>query len=183
MPPAGSSLVHPHLQPIAGETPTNTQKELMRASHEYITHHLTHYWRDLVDCEEKLGERYLGRIGRVIWLVPFVPSGYYPDTMAVFWECLDLLSLEEPELMDFSSGLVTVFRFYHAMGIRSLNLSLFSGVKGDSTSWVHARITPRAVPHPIGNSDMTYFGMLHKEPVCLMTPEDIAAQMKSSFPS
>ena len=181
MPPAGSSLIHPHLQPIAGQTPTNAQNELVRASHEYVTHYITHYWRDLVDKEEELGERYLGKIGRVIWLVPFVPTGLYPDTMAVFWECPDLLELEEQDFFDFSCGLVKVLRFYHSLGIYSLNLSLFSGAKGDTTLWVHSRITPRSFPRPIGNSDITYFGMLHREPVAVMKPEEMASRLKPHF--
>lgn len=181
MPPAGSSLVHPHLQPIAGESPTNMQMDLIRANHEYVTHHMTHYWRDLVEKEEELGERYLGRMGRVVWLSPFVPTGLYPDTMAVFWDCPDLLALEEHDISDFSSGLVKVLRFYRSLGIYSLNLSLFSGPKDDITFWVHSRITPRSLPHPIGNSDITYFGMLHKEPICLMTPEEMASRLKPFF--
>jgi len=67
------------------------------------------------------------------------------------------------------------------LGIYSLNLSLFSGPKDDITFWVHSRITPRSLPHPIGNSDITYFGMLHKEPICLMTPEEMASRLKPFF--
>ncbi len=183
MPPAGSSLVHPHLQPIAGETPTNTQRELVRASHEYVSRHMTHYWRDLVEREEELGERYLGELGRVVWIAPFVPTGLYPDTMAVFRECPDLLELEEQDFFDFSCGLVKVLRFYHSLGIYGINFSLFSGPDGDPTLWVHSRITPRSFPRPIGNSDITYFGMLHKEPLSLMKPEEMASRVKPLFSS
>ena len=183
MPPAGSSIVHPHLQPIAGETPTNAQKELIRGCHEYVTHNLTHYWRDLIEKERALGERYVGRIGKTIWMIPFVPNGFYPDTMAVFWDCLDVLQLGEEDILDFSCGLAKVLRFYHSMGIYSLNLSLFSGRRGDSTLWLNAKITPRFFPRPIGNSDVTYFGLLHREPISLMKPEDIASRMKVFFSS
>jgi UDPglucose--hexose-1-phosphate uridylyltransferase len=183
MPPAGSSLIHPHLQPIAGETPTNTQNELIRASHEYVTQHITHYWRDLVEKEKDVGERYLGKMGRVVWIAPFVPTGLYPDTMAVFWDCPDLRKLGEQDLFDFSCGLVKVFGFYHSLGIYSFNLSLFSGPAGDSTVWVHSRITPRSCPRPIGNSDITYFGMLHKEPISVMKPEDMASRLRPLFSS
>ena len=179
MPPAGSSMIHPHLQPIAGETPTNTQKELVRACHEYVSHHMTHYWRDFVKKEMELGERYLGRMGKVVWTVPFVPSGFYPDTMAVFWECTNLLTLDEQDFLDFSRGLVSVLRFYHSLGVYSFNLTLFSGQKDDTTLWVHSRITPRCLPRPIENSDITYFSLLHREPISLMKPEDMASQMKS----
>ncbi len=181
MPPAGSSLVHPHLQPIAGQTPTNVQQELIRANHEYITHHLTHYWRDLIEREEKLGERYIGKTGRITWIVPFVPTGLFPDVMAVFFECTDLLELGEQDFSDFSSGLVKVFRFYRSLGIYSLNISLFSGPRGESSIWAHSKITPRSFPRPIGNSDITYFGMLHEEPISVMEPEAMASRLKSQF--
>lgn len=181
MPAAGSSLVHPHLQPIAGETPTNTQKEIMRASHEYVTHHVTHYWRDLVEREKELGERYFGKTGRVAWIAPFVPTGLFPDAMAVFRECPDLFELEEKDFYDFSCGLVKVLQFYKSLGIYSLNLSLFSGPKGQPTVWTHSRITPRSFPRPIGNSDITYFGMLHKEPISVMKPEVMASRLKPQF--
>jgi galactose-1-phosphate uridylyltransferase len=183
MPPAGSSLIHPHLQPLAGDTPTNVQRELIRASHEYVTHYITHFWRDLVEKEEALGERYLGRTGRVVWLSPFVPLGYYPDVMAVFWDRSDLLELEEEDFSDFSVGLAKVLQVYEDLGIYGLNLSLFSGVKGDSTLWVHSRIVPRCLPRSIGNSDITYFGILHKEPVSVMKPEDLASKLRPLFTS
>jgi len=183
MPPAGSSLIHPHLQPIAGDTPTNAHRELVRASHEYINHHLTHYWRDLVEKEEELGERYIGRTGNVVWMVPFVPTGLYPDTMAVFWQCSDLVEIEEQDVHDFARGLVKVLQLYHSLGIYSFNLSLFSGALGDCSLWVHSRITPRSLPHPIGNSDITYFGMLHKESLSIMKPEELASRLKPLFSS
>ncbi|NIS70804.1 MAG: hypothetical protein GTO12_18255 [Proteobacteria bacterium] len=181
MPPAGSSLVHPHLQPLAGQTPTNAQKEIIRASHEYVTHSVTHFWRDLIEREEELAERYVGRTGKIAWIAPFVPAGLYPDVMAVFWECTDLLELGEEDFLDFSSGLVKVFRFYRSLGIYSLNFSLLSGPRGESTIWVHSRITPRSFPRPIGNSDITYFGMLHKEPISIMKPEDMVSRLKPQF--
>jgi len=181
MPPAGSSIVHPHLQPIAGQTPTNAHRELIRACHEYVSHHMTHYWRDFVEKEADLGERYLGRTGKAVWTVPFVPSGFYPDTMAVFWECVDLLMLEEQDFLDFSRGLVTVLRFYHSLGVYSFNLTLFSGRQGDTTLWAHSKITPRCLPRPIGNSDVTYFGLLHREPIAVMNPEDMASRMRPFF--
>jgi UDPglucose--hexose-1-phosphate uridylyltransferase len=181
MPPAGSSLVHPHLQPIAGETPTNTHRELIRASHEYVTHYLTHYWRDLVEREQELGERYLGKTGRITWVAPFVPTGLFPDTMAVFRECRDILDLEDQDFSDFSDGLIKVFRYYHSLGIYSLNFSLFSGPKSEPTVWVHSKITPRSFPRPIGNSDVTYFGMLHREPISIMKPEEMVSRLKPQF--
>jgi galactose-1-phosphate uridylyltransferase len=181
MPPAGSSLIHPHLQPLAGQTPTNAQREIFRATHEYVTLHLTHYWRDLVTTEEERGERYIGRVGRVVWISPFVPTGLYPDVMAVFWECQDILELEEENIAEFSQGLAKILRFYESLGIYSLNLSIFSGLKGDSTVWVHSRITPRTVPRPIGNSDITYFGMLHKEPISIMAPEEFVSRLRPQF--
>ncbi|MBW2123442.1 MAG: hypothetical protein JRH07_16605 [Deltaproteobacteria bacterium] len=134
-----------------------------------------------MEKEEELGERYLGKTGKIAWMIPFVPVGLYPDAMGVFLECQDLLDLEEEILQDFSSGLVKLFKGYHSMGIYSLNLSLFSGPRDDSTIWIHSRITPRCLPRPIGNSDITYLGMFHREPVSIMKPEEMASRLRPLF--
>jgi UDPglucose--hexose-1-phosphate uridylyltransferase len=63
MPPAGSSLIHPHLQVFSSSTAPNLMRQELEASKNYLEHHGTNFWEDLVAAEKQSGQRYLGRIG------------------------------------------------------------------------------------------------------------------------
>ena len=46
---------------------------------------------------------------------------------------------------------------------------------------VNARICPRLLPRPIGNSDVAYPQMMYKEPFTVQPPEALCARMKEFF--
>src|SRR6266536_1296517 len=66
--PSGSSLFHPHVQGSADRHPTMVQDLLARVPAERF--------RDYLETERRLGERYLGRLGSVEWLASFAPFGF-----------------------------------------------------------------------------------------------------------
>src|SRR5438105_1880523 len=66
--PSGSSLFHPHTQGAVDPHPT-TQQALLAAVHVEAV-------ADYLGTEKRLGQRYLGRIGRIEWLAAFAPIGF-----------------------------------------------------------------------------------------------------------
>jgi UDPglucose--hexose-1-phosphate uridylyltransferase len=182
MPPAGGSLVHPHLQCNAGYYPTNYQKQILEASERYFKDKATNYWSDLTSQEEQMGERWVGKTGGVAWLTGFAPRGRLSDVIAVFPGKAAITELTENDLRDFASGLLKVFGYINELNLISFNMSTYSGLDKDQF-WAHARITPRGLLlySPIETSDQFYYQILQDENICILPPEVAAAGLKKYF--
>jgi len=182
MPPAGGSLIHPHLQSNAGYYPTDYQKQILEASDRYYKEKGTNYWSDLVEQERRTGERWVGKIGGTEWLTGFVPRGRLSDVIAVFPGKASITELTEDDLCDFAAGLLKVFGYLDELNLISFNMSTYSGFdKGQF--WAHARITPRGLLlySPIETSDQFYYQILQDENICILPPEVAAAKLKKYF--
>jgi galactose-1-phosphate uridylyltransferase len=182
MPPAGGSLVHPHLQCNAGYYPTNFQKEILEASERYHQRTGTNYWSDLLEQEKETGERWVGKTGGVAWLTGFVPRGRLTDIIAVFPGKASITELSNKDLRDFAEGLLKVFKYIGGLNLISFNMSTYSGLDGKG-SWAHARITPRGLLlySPIETSDQFYYQVLQDENICILPPEAAAAELRKLF--
>jgi len=182
MPPAGGSLVHPHLQSNAGYYPTDYQKQLLEASERYYQEKGTNYWSDLLKQEKKNGQRYIGKSGGTEWLTSFAPKGRLSDIMAVFPGKASATDLTSKDLRDFIAGLLKVFAYIDGLKLISFNLSTYSGFDKDRF-WAHARITPwgMLLYSPIETSDQFYYQILQDENICIMPPETVAEGLRKRF--
>jgi UDPglucose--hexose-1-phosphate uridylyltransferase len=182
MPPAGGSLVHPHLQSNAGYYPTGYQKVLLEAAEQYFQEKGTNYWSDLLVQERKTRQRYIGKKGNTEWLTGFAPKGRLADVMAVFPGKASVLDLTAKDLHDFTSGLLKVFGYIDRLNLISFNLSTYSGFDRDRF-WAHVRITPRGLLlySPIETSDQFYYQVLQDENICIIPPEEMAAEVRVKF--
>jgi galactose-1-phosphate uridylyltransferase len=182
MPPAGASLVHPHLQCNAGYYPTGYQKILLEASERYYQEKGTNYWSDLLKQEKKNGQRYIGKTGSVEWITSFAPKGRLSDIMAVFPNKASVADLHAKDLRDFTSGLLKVFNYIDGLNLVSFNMSTYSGFDRERF-WAHARITPRGLLlySPIETSDQFYYQVLQDENICIIPPETVAEGLRKRF--
>ena len=76
LPPASSSVVHPHLQIYMSRIPFHYLDYMLRRSEEYWEKNTGNYWEELVEIEKQKGERYVGRVGNTEWLTTFAPMGF-----------------------------------------------------------------------------------------------------------
>jgi UDPglucose--hexose-1-phosphate uridylyltransferase len=182
MPPAGGSLVHPHLQCNAGYYPTVYQRQVLEASQRYFEENGTNYWSDLLAQERRTGERWVGEIGGTAWLTGFAPRGRLSDVIAVFPGKAKITELTETDLRDFAAGLLKAFDYINELGLISFNLSTYSGFAEDRF-WAHARITPRGLLlySPIATSDQFYYQIMQDENICILPPETAAARLRKFF--
>lgn len=181
MPLSGGSLVHPHLQVIVGETPSNYHRTLLESSGRYFEDNSSSYWADLIATERQLDLRYLANTGIVHWLVSFAPRGLI-EVMGVFTDRIRIPDLSRQDWQDFASGLVKVMRYLGDLNFQSLNMAIFSGRQGDDHFWVNARIIPRFLLLPaLGTSDINYFGALHGEVLTRVKPEDTCRDLRPYF--
>ena len=127
MPPAGSSLIHTHLQVFTTSSAPNLMREELAAAKNYMDHNQSNYWDDLVAHERKAEERYLGRIGRTDWLLSYAPLGVAGDVLAVVDGVNGTLGLTDQDLADIAIGLSRLMKAYDKMGIYSFNMNFFTG--------------------------------------------------------
>ncbi len=124
--PAGSSVVHPHLQVLITRSPMNHHKNIIEASKDYHKIHGTNYWEDLLKQEKKT-ERFIGIIGESHWISPFAPRGL-EHIQGVSLK--DFRSMDRDELQDISKGIVNTLRYYANQGLNSFNYSILFSHEG-----------------------------------------------------
>ena len=182
MPPAGSSLIHPHLQVFSTSSAPNLMRQELEASRDYQKQHGANYWDDLVAAEKQLKERYLGQIGRSHWMTAFAPMGVAGDVLAVLEEARGTLDLNEQDLLDLATGLVKVIAEYDRMGIYSFNMNFFTGAKTDDHFRFHLLFSPRTFfNQKLGTPDIGALRNLFNETLCMAFPEEIHKLLKHGF--
>jgi galactose-1-phosphate uridylyltransferase len=181
MPPSGSSQLHPHLQIEATYSPTPYHKDLLEASHQFYIANGTNFWSELVIKEQQLGERYIGNTGNICWLTWFAPRGKMFDILAIFQNQDSYLSISDQDFTDFAIGLEKVFRYLSDHNYYSFNMSINSGVTGDSYFWTQVRIIPRLTFFELEISDYNYNDVLQDVHFSGIYPEDICQELKKYF--
>ena len=182
MPPAGSSLIHPHLQVFSTSTPPNLLRQELEASRRYFESRGSTYWDDLVAAEKQSDERYLGQIGRTHWMTAYAPMGVAGDVLAVVEDIPCTLELDERDLLDIAAGLAKVMAEYDKMGIYSFNMNVFTGARTDDHFRFHLLFSPRTFfSQKLGTPDVGALQFLYNETVCLAHPEEINDALKKSF--
>lgn len=182
MPPAGSSLIHPHLQVFCTSSAPNLMRQELEASGNYQKRYGSTFWDDLVAAERQLKERYLGRIGRSHWLTAFAPIGVAGDVLAIVEEARYTLDLNGQDLIDLATGLVKVMGEYERMGIYSFNMNFFTGSKNDDYFRFHLLFSPRTFfNQKLGTPDIGALRNLYNETLCMAFPEEINGLLKKGF--
>lgn len=177
MPMSGSSILHPHIQAIAGEYPTNYHRITLKKSKDFFTLHKRVFWETLIEEEAKIGERFISTIGTTYWYIPFAPKGNI-DIGCIF-EKNSILELEENDLLDFNKGLNKALIFLDNEDVSGFNLSIFSGIYGENYFRVNMRIVARRFLPPLNAADSNYFDKIHMENACLFLPEDVSNNIRA----
>ncbi|MGC8659256.1 MAG: hypothetical protein ACP5U1_09300 [Desulfomonilaceae bacterium] len=177
MPPAGSSLVHPHLQVLCGQRPTNHMRLQLEGANRYYHENGVEFWDDFIRDEKENASRYIGEIGATFWTVGFVPMSHIPDVWCIFPEQKSLLGVGDETLTSFLKGLASILSYYQSLNLFSFNVSLLS-FKSEEHFRVNARILPRLVLREIGNSDYTFLQAVHRENACVYAPESVCQQIR-----
>jgi len=176
---AGSSIVHPHLQVNCGEIPTNLLRLQLEGCKRYREENGTSFWEDFI-AEERDGERYVGEIRSTFWAMSYVSTSVLPEVWCIFPERQSLVRMDEESILAFANGLSRIIQYFHSENIPAFNVSMFA-VREDGDFRVNARILPRLLTRPIGNSDQTYYHTAHKETYSLRPPEKVCRTVRSFF--
>jgi len=182
LPPAGSTVVHPHMQALASSTPFQKTDEVLDASQAYYQKSGSDYWTDIIDTERKIGERYVGKLGTSEWLLPFSPEGFY-EVDAILPGRTNLLELTEVDVSNITDGLSRVLLYYKANNIWSFNITIYSGPLGVKSKHfaVNTRIVARYGFRARWVNDMWALPFLLAEPEIFEAPESMKPALEKYF--
>lgn len=183
LPASGGTQIHPHLQLFATDTPGNALEEELAASARYFQGEGRAYWADLLEMEERLGERFIGRGTHTAWLTSFVSQSLLADTLILFpGPARTLTDLPEAALEEFCAGLCQALGALAAQGIYSFNLAFYpapSATPDREDFWLHARLSPRVYMTPrIWGTDTSALQHLYGEHFMVQTPEAAASALR-----
>ena len=180
MPYSGGTLIHPHLQVLAGDEPTNYHGRCLAGEKKYFAANASLFWDDLVGAERESGPRYIGQTGSLQWLSAFAPKAL-ADIVVVFSGCRSLADITPGHISSLADGLVRIFPLFAGKNIPSFNFSLFITGQEKKEAVVTGRLVGRFPLIPPAGSDMSYLQVLHDTPWTVFTPEDLAAGLKPAF--
>jgi galactose-1-phosphate uridylyltransferase len=184
LPPAGSSILHPHIQPLIDSSVSNYHRLLLYNSKKYFSENgRSSYWRDIVDVEIERDERYIGKTGSVEWITPFAPRGHFE--IIGITNSPDYISLSDEEIMDIATGISKILEFYDTEGRSSFNMSIYSGIFGNTEDkeyfLTNIHIIARSNMQRYYMNDANYLRMLLNEPVVSTSPEEVCKRIQNLF--
>ncbi len=181
-PASGGTQIHPHLQVFATDTPGNALQEELACSLRYYQQEGRPYWADLLQEEERLGERFVARGAHSAWLTSFVSRSLLSDLLILFPRCFTLADLTEEALDEFCRGLRQALWHLESQGVYSFNLAWFAGLADCEDMWLHARLSPRLYLTPrLWGADTTALQHLYQEHFMVQTPEASAQAFRQAI--
>jgi UDPglucose--hexose-1-phosphate uridylyltransferase len=177
--PAGSSILHPHLQVIGDPIPTNEMERLLDASSSYYDRNKATYWKDLVEIEQKLGQRYITRLGNVHWFASYAPVGFNEVCGTVEGHA-SITTLGKEDIATVARGIVSALKYYDQRNLNSFNFSIYS-VPGEPSYQLLIRIISRTPIQPHYLNDWTSFEVLQSELTANIYPEDLCREIRPFF--
>lgn len=180
--PAGASVTHPHIHVLIDEVPFYYMTTLLDASKRYFDEHSTSYWVDLVEAEQKEGERYIGSIGDTDWLVPFAPSGFQ-EVQAIIRNKSSFMECTEDDMKALAKGLSKVLKYYSGQGIYFFNYLIYSGPLSKRIQYLNLglRVVSRYNLPPLNTSDINWRHKLGERYEAGVTPEAVASLLRKEF--
>jgi UDPglucose--hexose-1-phosphate uridylyltransferase len=180
--PAGSSIPHPHLQVLASDWPYFLIANLLEHSQKYYAQHPACFWKDLVDTEKRLGQRYINHLGNTEWLVPFAPMKE-DEVHGIVRNKSNFLQFDDSDWESLAEGITRVFKYYNDKGLSSCNFALYSGRLGEKADylWAGVRIVSRSSVQAQPINDSFYSQSILFDGLVTEPPEEIARAVKKYF--
>jgi galactose-1-phosphate uridylyltransferase len=169
LPPAGSSIFHPHLQGSANPAPTTMQRLLAAVAPEDV--------RGYVAAEREEGVRLVASSEAIDWVASFTPLG--PAEICAFVQGAGSPhELDDTRIDEVARGISAVLRLYDALGFQSFNLALY-GVPGSEILLL--RLVARAYFGAAERSDAMWSERLQWEAATDLAPEHVAERARAIF--
>jgi galactose-1-phosphate uridylyltransferase len=184
MPPAGSSMFHPHMQVLVRDRPFYLVRLMLEKSKAYFESGKSSYWTDLLE-KERGKERFLFGKNDVEWLVPFAPLRGINEVEAVVRGKSNLLELTNREWLELSEGISRILQYYDKEGYISFNIVLMSGPLSEHLDYfdVTLRIISRPGIQPCSFTDAWALPYLLWDGEAVEEPEQFAQRLRAFLSS
>lgn len=180
MPPAGSSMIHPHHQLVATASLPNRLRLLEAGSRRYTDATWKCAWDALVATARATGERWVGETGPWSWVTDPVPEGRYFELVGVHRQKSEVCELTSEDFAPLADGLLRAFRHLASQGLWSFNAALLGLPDAKDHFRCQLRLVPRAFFPPAGCAD-AHFDVIEGESMCLRSPEEAAKELGAFF--
>lgn len=183
MPPSAGSIIHPHVQILVECEPTPHLSKLIEESSRYYAKSGQNYWRNLIEEERKLGERFVAGDDLLSVTTSFAPRGFN-EVCFIFNDTGSLAQLDERRMERFSMYLSRALRAYKELGVGSFNLATLSGPvdhKENQFYWMSMKLISRPYPRGIYTNDSGPMERMQDVWVIDTLPEELARRMKLIF--
>lgn len=174
--PAGSSIMHPHMQILFSEHSTDYLARLEWSAFSFAESNKKDFWKALVEEEIKNGERFAGTTEKTYWLAAFAPKGFYHFIGVP--EEKNFVDMSDEQLKGLSNGIAKILKFYERKGMNSFNFTIFCADRIGEHFRTHVQILARS---PFGKyywCDVFFPKMLMDESVTFFTPEDYSKELR-----
>ncbi|MFH1625139.1 MAG: hypothetical protein ABID54_08280 [Pseudomonadota bacterium] len=183
LPPAGSSLLHPHNMVLMDRNPFPHLDSMTKESRAYLDRKSKNFWQDLIETEKQLGERYIGKTGSVEWMAAFSPIAAN-EFLGIVPGKSNFLEYDDNDLDGIAEGFARILFFYkNDLEVDPFNYIVYSGPLGENSDsfWSHVRISTR--PNLTGNyvSDIPLAPLYLGDNFFNNPPEYLASRLKECF--
>lgn len=182
LPPAGASLVHPHLQMLTTPLPYTRHDRLLQACRAHHEDRGESCLDELAAEEQRLGLRFVARLGGWRWLTAYAPQGSN-EILAVHERGQDFTALSDGDLEALADGISRVLGCYGRLGYLSFNWALFSVRRGVPAPGFRCflRIVSRQNVSPGYRNDDYFLQKLLHADVAVTPPEELALLLRPCF--
>lgn len=178
LPPAGASLVHPHLQVSMRDIPFNYPAYIEEKSNQYSKENQSNYWQDIISKE-----RHIKTLGRISWITPYAPTGFN-EVWAIVNDVSNFTELQDEDIRNLAKGISNVLHFYSDRDCSAFNMLIHSGTLAEHSDsfWLGVKIISRSNVRPVYlNIDSWYMPKLLWEEIVAEPPEELAKAVKKYF--
>lgn len=178
LPPAGASLVHPHLQVSMRDIQFNYPAYMEEKSNQYYNQNKSNYWHDII-CKE----RHIKTMGRISWITPYAPTGFN-EVWAIVKDVSNFCELQDKDIHNLAQGISNTLHFYADRDCSCFNMVIHSGnlAEHSDSFWLAAKLITRPNVRPVYlNIDSWYMPKLLWEEIVAESPEELAKAVKKYF--
>jgi galactose-1-phosphate uridylyltransferase len=182
LPPSAGSIIHPHVQLMAEQTPIPELKLIVEKGKAHYEKEGKNYWNELIEEEKRLNQRYIGEVNGIHLIASYAPRGFREVTIIVKG-ISSFSELNEHHLDTLSECMSKILKGYKSMGVGSFNMVSFSSGIDQKLPYftLHFKIISRPYPQGIYTNDAGPFERLYDVWVVDTLPEETSRTLRKLF--
>ena len=173
LPPAGSSMAHPHMQGLATSQPLDRMEKGLKGAKRHMNEAGTCYWSGVLEEHDRM--IYAGESWALY--APYAPGGFN-EIHAVSLDPAPFRLSSDLDLEELGELMALIMRYYGSIHKNALNMGLFALQEGKEHFRTHLRFVTRMPLYPYYRADDTFLEKMFHAPILDRAPEIVASEMR-----